>query len=176
MGTVDLPFLPYTSGLEVALQAMRKYQRSAVVTDAKEGLWLFRAGPVVQGLARNLKYLADLETRKRVYTASHEELLPLGIPLVETYPAWDRMREFMDEKARAYIVIIPSKSFLSLAPEPKGLIQLVSRHEELANLLRSGPTDCYCTDASRGSSPHEFSQPLPKDGLCPFDQSKIVCS
>ena len=150
MGTVDLPFLPYKSGLEEALQAMRKYQRSGVVTDANNGLWLFRAGTVVQGLARNLKYLAELEVRKRVYVTSHDELLSLGIPPHQVGTAWEKTRAFMDEHSRGYLAIEPSKGHFSSISQAKGMISIVSRHETLAGLISSGPTDHYCTDASRG--------------------------
>ena len=175
MDVIRLPLLRIDTPLKLALETMREKKRSAVVGWASEAAWLFRAGAVVQGLARGRESLSQLRRTWQIAFAERSDLRKLGILLEKPHSEPRRIEQFLDKTEQAYM--------MGTDMPPKGLeaagfkdVEIITRHEELASKMGSAPLDCYCTDPSRGDDPHEYSHPLPSDGLCTYDRSQIVCA
>jgi len=170
MDIVELPVLSIEAQLDEALAEMKQKERSAVVAIDGTRCWLFKAGWVVVGLARHEKVLADVENRTRVHLALPTEVDSYGIDLINPTNTWTAVESFLDNVARRSYMITTTQPLLI-----GQMAAVVTRHESLAVAVKSGPTDCYCTNPGVGDDPHTYSKPLPAGAKCVYDGSSIIC-
>jgi len=160
MNVIDLPIVPIETKLTEALDIMRKNQRSGIIAIDERAHWLFRAGWVVIGIARNKTMLRDIEERCRAEIVEP----PSSINVMENV----EVQEFLDSASQHYMLFKPGPLFQ--------MTQIVARHADFAKALSLAPTNCYCTNPNRPNDPHGYNPPLPAGNKCKYDGSPIICS
>ncbi len=178
MDVIDLPVLPIDAPLKDALGVMRAAERSGIVAieisayfpeSGRYRCWLYKAGWVVVGISRGEYVLGDLEQRRRVHILSDGVTSMRGIDLTNPQHTWQAVEQMLDKVGKSYALAGP-------APPSGNSVRVITRHEELAAEVRSGPADCYCTNPNRLDDPHPYRPPpIPGNGQCLYDGSKIVC-
>jgi hypothetical protein len=165
---VEVPLLSINASLRQAIAVMRQTQRSAVVALENGECWLFKAGWVVAGLAREDRILADLARKYPVHLAPDAEMAQEGIDLTNPRSTWSAAEQFLDRVGKFYALGLPTAS-------PGSMARIITRHEGQAAEAGSGPADCYCTNPNQSDDPHAYDQPIPVDRKCTYDGSDIVC-
>jgi hypothetical protein len=168
MDTVTLPFLSVKTPLKLALEAMKREKRSAVVARDDDRCWLYKAGWIAVEMAQGERILADVERRRKVDQASPREMASRGINLLAPHDTYHAVEQYLDQVGKSYMLAAP----LITKDET---ITIITRHEGLTVEISSGPTGYYCTNPNLADDPHPYlPPPLPHNLLCVIDGSPIV--
>jgi hypothetical protein len=165
MGIIELPLLTIGTSIAQAMDEMRQRQRSGVVGDSGDALWVFRAWEMVVQKARGARSLDDLERRWVIHQFANEDVS--RIDFANVYADGPAVERLLDQAGKQF----------ALSPRSSGsqTAQIITRHEKQRDGMSQGPADCYCENPNL-NEPHSYKPPpIPKDHKCTLCEYKIVC-
>lgn len=162
MELVELPMISINESPVRAASLMRENQRGGVIAQENAYYWLFTAGDICYGIARQYETISYIRRRKPVHQLSEEEMSKTNLDVSTPTQTETEYHDFLDRVGKDYVII-------SWVP---GKVKVVTRHETLGHLLNAAPKSCYCEN---DPSHDEFHPPASTGDKCPICTKKINC-